>query len=154
MRPKMNLFIATQCPSRALNLLDVSLLRASGTVTSVLGDSLLTYGNRTHINKTGGSGEIRTHGPFNGSTVFKTVAINRTLPHFHKLVEITGIEPVVPKAADLQSTASPLMLHLRIWWARRDSNSQSFRRWLLRPECIPFHHLPKFFPLLSTICKF
>jgi len=93
----MNLFIATQCPSRALNLLDVNLLRASGTVTSVLGDSLLTYGNRTHINKTGGSGEIRTHGPFNGSTVFKTVAINRTLPHFHKLVEYPGIEPGVPE---------------------------------------------------------
>lgn len=31
----------------------------------------------------GGSGEIRTHGPISRSTVFKTVAINRTLPRFH-----------------------------------------------------------------------
>ena len=29
-----------------------------------------------------GSGEIRTHGGFDASTVFKTVAINQTLPHF------------------------------------------------------------------------
>ena len=34
--------------------------------------------------------------PFD-TTVFKTVAINRTLPHFHYLVENTGIEPVVPE---------------------------------------------------------
>jgi hypothetical protein len=31
----------------------------------------------------GGNGEIRTHGSISGSTVFKTVAINRTLPRFH-----------------------------------------------------------------------
>jgi hypothetical protein len=31
----------------------------------------------------GGSGEIRTHGPISESSVFKTGAINRTLPHFH-----------------------------------------------------------------------
>ena len=30
----------------------------------------------------GGSGEIRTHGPLSEPTVFKTVAINRTLPRF------------------------------------------------------------------------
>ena len=47
-------------------------------------------------------------------TVFKTVAISRTLPRFHNLVETTGIEPVVPKAPDLQSSASPLMLRLHI----------------------------------------
>ena len=51
--------------------------------------------------------------PFD-TTVFKTVAINRTLPHFHKLVEHPGIEPGMSKTADLQSTASPLMLLLRI----------------------------------------
>ena len=33
--------------------------------------------------------------------------------HYHVMVENTGIEPVVPAAADLQSTASPLMLLLR-----------------------------------------
>ena len=33
---------------------------------------------------TGGSGEIRTHGPISEPTVFKTVPINRTLAHFHK----------------------------------------------------------------------
>jgi hypothetical protein len=31
----------------------------------------------------GGSGEIRTHGQLSPPTVFKTVAINRTLPRFH-----------------------------------------------------------------------
>lgn len=30
------------------------------------------------------------------------------------MVENTGIEPVVPEAADLQSTASPLMLLLHL----------------------------------------
>ena len=34
----------------------------------------------------GGSGEIRTHGPIAEPTVFKTVAINRTLPRFPMLV--------------------------------------------------------------------
>ena len=62
--------------------------------------------------------------PFD-TAVFKTAAINRTLPHFHNLVECTGIEPVVPKAADLQSTASPLMLPLHIWCPMRDSNSHA-----------------------------
>ena len=31
----------------------------------------------------GGAGEIRTHGPISETTVFKTVAINRTLPQRH-----------------------------------------------------------------------
>jgi hypothetical protein len=35
------------------------------------------------IHSFGGSGEIRTHGAISDSTVFKTVAINRALPHFH-----------------------------------------------------------------------
>ena len=44
---------------------------------------------------------------------FKSGAIDpsTTLPY---LVEYPGIEPGVPEAADLQSTASPLMLLLRI----------------------------------------
>ena len=80
--------------------------------------------------------------PFD-TTVFKTVAINRALPHFRNwcskpdsnrhaysardfkslvstystirancLVEYPGIEPGMSKTADLQSTASPLMLLL------------------------------------------
>ena len=40
----------------------------------------------------GGSGEIRTHGPIAEPTVFKTVAINRTLPHFHILAPRVRIE--------------------------------------------------------------
>ena len=32
-------------------------------------------------------------------------------------------------------------LVLRLFWCiERDSNSQSFRHWLLRPACMPFHH--------------
>ena len=38
----------------------------------------------------GRSGEIRTHGPISEPTVFKTVAINRTLPRFEKLNWNTG----------------------------------------------------------------
>ena len=43
-------------------------------------------------------------------SVFKTVLGPDNPPY---VVENTGIEPVVPEAADLQSTASPLMLLLR-----------------------------------------
>ena len=32
-----------------------------------------------------------------GSTVFKTVAINRTRPHFHNLVSVAGIEPTLER---------------------------------------------------------
>ena len=80
----MNLFTVTQCPSRVRSPgMEPDLLRTSGTLTSVLGNSLVTYGYRTHVNKTfGGNGEIRTHGAIADTTVFKTVAINRTLPHF------------------------------------------------------------------------
>ncbi len=56
-----------------------------------------------HRDKTGGSGEIRTHGPISESTVFKTVPINRTLAHFHNfLVLPLGIEP---SSMALQTTA-------------------------------------------------
>lgn len=27
------------------------------------------------------------------------------------------------------------------WYGRRESNSQAFRRWFLRPVCLPFHHI-------------
>ena len=37
---------------------------------------------RRAVSKIGGNGEIRTHGPLSEPTVFKTVAINRALPHF------------------------------------------------------------------------
>jgi hypothetical protein len=37
---------------------------------------------KTSHGKYGGSGEIRTHGPLSESLVFKTNAINRTLPRF------------------------------------------------------------------------
>ena len=32
--------------------MEPGLLRTTGTLTSVLGDSLITYGYRTHVNKT------------------------------------------------------------------------------------------------------
>ena len=50
----------------------------------------------------GGSGEIRTHGTISDPTVFKTVAINRTLPHFQ-----FGAQGEIRTHgfADLQSTA-------------------------------------------------
>ena len=40
--------------------------------------------------------------PFD-TTVFKTVAISQTRPHFHNLVDAVGVEPTVPGAGDLQS---------------------------------------------------
>ena len=39
---------------------------------------------------------------------------NRSAAHPHKVVGCTGIEPVVPEAADLQSAESPLILPARI----------------------------------------
>ena len=42
---------------------------------------LLTTQPSAHNN--GGAGEIRTHGPISGATVFKTVAINQALPQRH-----------------------------------------------------------------------
>ena len=41
--------------------MEPGLLRTSGTLTSVLGDSLITYGYRTHVNKTGVESGTRTH---------------------------------------------------------------------------------------------
>ena len=37
-----------------------------------------------------------------------------------------------------------------IWCPGRDSNSQSLRQWLLRPPCIPFHHLGMFLLIITT----
>ena len=56
---------------------------------------------RPTLHNFGGNGEIRTHGAISDTTVFKTVAINRTLPHFHE------------------------KLH---WWTGTDSNHRSQRR--------------------------
>ena len=33
-----------------------------------------------------------------------------------------------------------LSQHLPRWCERRDSNSHAFRRWILNPGCLPFHH--------------
>ena len=41
--------------------MEPDLLRTSGTLTSVLGNSLVTYGYRTHISKTGTPGGTQTH---------------------------------------------------------------------------------------------
>ena len=71
----------------------------------------------------GGNGEIRTHGAFRHDS-FQDCCNKPDSATFPNLVETTGIEPVVPKAADLQSTASPLMLRLHDWCPGRDSNSQ------------------------------
>ena len=54
------------------------------------------------------------------------------------LVEITGIEPVVPLGGGFTvhcitiDASSPYC-----WCPGRDSNSQSLRQWLLRPPCLP-----------------
>jgi len=59
------------------------------------------------------------------TSVWKTEVIPFYESRIIYLVETTGIEPVVPWAADLQSTASPLMLRLHILWCpREDSNSR------------------------------
>ena len=67
------------------------------------------------------------------------------------LVVSTGVEPVTSWMSTKRSTAelrnwNTLLVLLysvcqgESWCARWDSNSQSFRHWLLRPACIPFHH--------------
>lgn len=42
----------------------------------------------------GGRCGIRTHGPFYGPTVFKTVPINQTLATFLKMAGVNGFEPL------------------------------------------------------------
>ncbi len=99
----------------------------------------------------GGSSRIRTHGPFRAFSFqdcclkpcsailpyFGSPSTDRTydifvnseaqLPLCYRGIDwwrLLGSNQSCPKAADLQSTASPLMLHLRYWCPGRDSNSQ------------------------------
>ena len=53
------------------------------------------------------------------------------------LVEYPGIEPGVPEAADLQSTASPLMLLLQMNGAPGGTRTLTLAHRLLRPACLP-----------------
>ena len=104
----------------------------------------------------GGSGEIRTHGAISDSTVFKTVAINRALPHFRigtnswtrtsntrifspllyhwsyvgiKLAYPEGFEPPL---AVLETVVLPLTLKIHNWLRVLDLNQRC--SWLMRPE--------------------
>jgi hypothetical protein len=43
----------------------------------------LLWTTQPSAHNNGGAGEIRTHGPISGTTVFKTVAINQALPQRH-----------------------------------------------------------------------
>ena len=70
----------------------------------------------------GGSGEIRTHGPFRADS-FQDCCNKPDSATLPNLVETTGIEPVVPKAPDLQSSASPLMLRLHIVGAQGETRT-------------------------------
>ena len=63
------------------------------------------------VSMIGGSSRIRTHGPFRAFS-FQDCCLK-------------------PCSAILPYC----------WCPGRDSNSQSLRQWLLRPPCIPFHHL-------------
>ena len=45
----------------------------------------------------GGGGGIRTHGPLSRPSVFKTGALNRTLPPLLELVVMVGIEPTTDR---------------------------------------------------------
>ena len=62
------------------------------------------------------------------------------------LVPGTGFEPVRPLRKQQILSLRCLPFHhpgsnlSKFWCVERDSNSQSFRHWLLRPACIPFHH--------------
>lgn len=68
------------------------------------------------------------------------------LIHTHILVPDTGFEPVRPLRKQQILSLRCLPFHhpgsnlSKFWCVERDSNSQSFRHWLLRPACIPFHH--------------
>mgnify|MGYP000952736445 FL=1 len=67
---------------------------------------------RSHPICSGGSGRIRTYGGVWSSAVFKTAALNQTLPHFHIL---TG-QALIP-ARTVLSTASfrVIRAHVRPW---------------------------------------
>ena len=51
-----------------------------------------------------------------------------------------GILQRTPSYCIIPLKAKTGRLNHRTWCVERDSNSQSFRHWLLRPACIPFHH--------------
>ena len=70
--------------------MEPGLLRTSGTLTSVLVDSLITYGYRTHIGKTGTPGGTQTH----ESTDLQSAPLVALVP-VHCLVESEGFEPSV-----------------------------------------------------------
>ena len=68
--------------------MEPGLLRTSGTLTSVLGDSLITYGYRTHANKTGVESGTRTH----DFTDLQSATL-AALSSLHKLAVSEGFEP-------------------------------------------------------------
>ena len=72
------------CGTRTRGPKDYLNLKFSKLLHSPLCQPTINYGR---------SGEIRTHGAISDSTVFKTVAINRTLPRFDYLVWVAGFEP-------------------------------------------------------------
>lgn len=84
----------------------------------------------------GGEGEIRTHGSFYTTTVFKTVPINRsgTYPYLvcRERLELSNLSEL-----GVKPSAFAVSPPTHIWWVRRDSNPQAFRHMLLRHTCIP-----------------
>ena len=103
-------------------------------------------------NKFGGSGEIRTHGAFRHDS-FQDCCNkpdSATLPYLggdywdRTSRAIGGGFTVHCITID---ASSPYC-----WCPGRDSNSQSLRQWLLRPPCIPFHHLG--ITILKHTCHF
>ncbi|CAB4137954.1 hypothetical protein UFOVP328_151 [uncultured Caudovirales phage] len=104
------------CNRRAISWASKFLLKSSLTCNSNsdtdFSNLLYTYITPIDTKKFttfGGSGEIRTHGAFR-HVCFQDRCNkpgSATLPY---LVGCTGIEPVMPEAADLQSTESPLIL--------------------------------------------
>ena len=55
-------------------------------------------------------------------TVFKTAAINRTLPTYR----MAGDERVELPPTESKSAVLPLYQSPMLWWARRDSNPQNY----------------------------
>ena len=64
------------------------------------------------------------------------------------MAESNGIEPSPSEQGNTFPRCLVTMTSTLYYWCPgRDSNSQSSRQWLLRPPCIPFHHLGMCSPL-------
>ena len=83
----------------------------------------------TFMVNVGGSGEIRTHGPISEPSVFKTGAINRTLPRFLIWCPRRDSNPQDLVSKTNMYTNSITWAIIYFWYPHSDSNWENFSFW-------------------------